>query len=407
MNYKTLFRIIGVSIIVIGLGVTTYVLAYSTDKADEKKVFADNTMLAGLYNAYKLEYFETGSGRTLDKQQKDITTSEGQSYTMLRAVWQSDKPTFDKSWEFSQQQLQREDNLFSWRWGQRADGNYGVLIDEGGENTASDGDSDIALALVMAASRWQDPKYLDEAKKVINGMWEEEVVTVKGVPYLASNNLEKDSQTDAVINPSYFSPYAYRIFDKVDSNPEHNWKALVDSSYDLINKSMDSNLDKTESAQLVPDWVLLNKETGEISAPSTVPGSNLTTNYGYDAMRTAWRLGLDYQWNKESRAKSTLAKMDTLGDAWKDNSTLYAIYSHDGKVVSSDEPSEVYGTAIGYFKTVNPSAADEVYKTKLQNLYDANNNKWAVPMSYYSDNWTWFGMALHDERLPNLAEDIK
>jgi endo-1,4-beta-D-glucanase Y len=407
MKMKTLFRIIGIAVIVIGLGVTTYVLAYRSDKADEKKVFAESTMLSGLWNSYKLEYWEEGTGRTLDKQQNNITTSEGQSYTMLRAVWQSDKDTFDKTWGWTKEQLQREDKLFSWRWGQKADGTYGVLTDKGGQNTASDGDSDIALALVMAASRWQQTSYLDEAKPIIDAMWEKEVITVKGVPYLASNDLEKTSSTDAVINPSYFSPYAFRIFDKVDTNAQHDWMALVDSSYDLINKSMDSNLDVGKTAKLVPDWVLMNKTTGELRAPDGAAGANLTTRYGYDAMRTAWRLGLDYQWNKEARAKSTLTKMDTLGNAWKNTSTIYSIYSHDGEVISRDEPPEVYGTAMGYFKTVNADAASEVYKAKLQSLYDANNNKWAIPMSYYSDNWTWFGMALYDEKLPNLAEDLK
>jgi endo-1,4-beta-D-glucanase Y len=404
MNKKTLFRVIGISIIVIGLALTTYVLAFSSDKADEKKVFADNTMLSGLWNAYKLEYWEKDTGRTLDKQQNSITTSEGQSYTMLRAVWQSDKPTFDKTWEWTQEQLQREDNLFSWRWGQKADGTYGILTDQGGQNTASDGDSDIALALVMAASRWNESSYLDDAKKIISAMYEKEVITVAGVPYLASNDLEKASSTDAVINPSYLSPYAFRVFDKVDTNERHDWMALVDSSYDLINKSMDSNLDVSKSAGLVPDWVLMNKTTGELRAPE---GGNLTTRYGYDAMRTAWRLGLDYQWNKDDRAKETLAKMNVLGDAWKDNARIYSIYSHDGQVVSTDEPPEVYGTAMGYFATVDQGAADDIYKTKLQSLFDANNNKWNVPMSYYSDNWTWFGMALHDEQLPNLAKDLK
>lgn len=407
MNIKNVFRILGISIVVIGLGVTVYVLAFSSDKVDEKKVFSRSTMLSGLWNSYKLEYWEEDTGRTLDKQQNNITTSEGQSYTMLRAVWQSDKDTFDTSWDWTKEQLQREDNLFSWRWGQKTDGTYGVLADQGGQNTAADADSDIALALAMAASRWQQASYLTDAETVIDAIWEEEVLTVKGVPYLASNNLEKTSLKDAVMNPSYLSPYAFRVFDKVDTNPKHDWMALVDSSYDFINKSMDSKLDTAETAQLVPDWVLLDKQTGEIRAPDAETNTKLTTWYGYNAMRTAWRLGLDYQWNNEPRAKSTLEKMDILGREWKNNKTIYSIYSHDGTVISKDEPPEVYGTSIGYFKTVDLSTADEIYKTKLETLYDQNNNKWIIPMSYYSDNWTWFGMALYDNRLANLAEDIK
>jgi len=407
MNKRNIFRVVGIVVVVAGIAVTAYVLAFSSDKADENKVFAERTMLSGLWNSYKLEYWEADTGRTLDKQQDNITTSESQSYTMLRAVWQSDKDTFDKSWAWTQEQLQREDNLFSWRWGQKADKTYGVLTNQGGQNTASDADSDIALALVMAASRWQEVSYLDEAKLVINAIWEEEVLAVNGVPYLASNNLEKESSRDAVMNPSYLSPYAFRVFDKVDTNAKHNWMALVDSSYDLINKSMDSKLDTAETAQLIPDWILLNKQTGEIRAPDAEAGSNLTTRYGYDAMRTTWRLGLDYQWNNEERAKTTLEKMGILAEEWKNNKTIYSVYSHDGEVISRDEPPEVYGTSIGYFKTVDPSTASEIYTKKLEILYDPNDNNWAIPMSYYSDNWTWFGMALYDDKLPNLAKDIQ
>ena len=405
MKLKLPIRIAAIAIIVVGLGVLTYALVFGSSKADEKKVFAQSTMLSGLWNAYKLEYWEDETGRTLDKQQNDITTSEGQSYTMLRAVWQSDKPTFDAAWKWTQEHLQREDKLFSWRWGEKTDGTYGVLTDQGGQNTASDADSDIALALAMAASRWQQSSYLDDSKAVITAMWEEEVITVQDVPYLASNNLEKDSAQDAVMNPSYLSPYAFRIFAEIDR--EHDWMALVDSSYALINKAMESNLDTGKTANLVPDWILMNKTTGEIRAPEASTGSNLTTKYSYDAMRTTWRLALDYQWNNEARAKSTLSKMKLLSDEWKNNQTVYSTYSHDGTALTTDEPSEVYGTSIGYYMVTDPELADEVYSLKLQTLYDPNDSKWTTPMSYYGDNWTWFGMALYDDKLPNLAEDLK
>ncbi len=404
MKFKRPLRIIGITVLVAGLGLMVYAMVSSSEKADETKVFAQSTMLSGLWNAYKLEYWEDETGRTLDKQQNSITTSEGQSYTMLRAVWQSDKETFDSAWAWTQEQLQREDKLFSWKWGQLADGSYGLLTDQGGQNTASDADSDIALALVMAASRWQQSSYLDQAKEIITAMWDEEVITVQGVPYLASNNLEKDSAQDAVMNPSYLSPYAFRIFAEVDK--EHDWMALVDSSYELINKAMDSNLDTGTTAQLVPDWVLLNKETGEIRAPDG-QASNLTTRFSYDAMRTTWRLALDYEWNNEPRAKETLEKMSLLSELWENNQTIYATYSHSGEQLTTDEPSEVYGTSIGYFMVADEALADEVYKAKLESLYDPNDNKWSVPMSYYSDNWTWFGMALYEDKLPNLAEDLK
>ncbi len=402
MTKKFLIRFFAVILIIVGVSLAGYAAFRSSDNVDKNLVFADRTLLSGLWDNYKKVYWEPGSGRTLDKQQNDITTSEGQSYTMLRAVWESDKATFDKTWEFTKVQLQREDKLFSWKWGLKPDGTYGLLIDQGGENTASDADSDIALALVMATSRWQEQGYLDAAREIIPAIWEEEVITAAGKPYLASNSLEKASKQDAVMNVSYFAPYAYRYFAKIDTR--HDWNGLIDSSYDLINKSIDEPIDKSKSAGLPPDWISLNKDTGAISAIQD--SATLTTNYGYDAMRTPWRLALDYKWNKDERAKSTLNKMSFLKTQWQENGKLYSTYSHDGKTVKTDEVAESYATALSYFTITNPEIATEVFDKKLKTLYDQNTNSWAGEMTYYGDNWTWFSIALHDNKLDNLAADL-
>jgi endo-1,4-beta-D-glucanase Y len=226
MTRPIIFRTLAIALIVIAAGAASYaVLASNKKVTDQNIVFASHTLLAGTWDSYKQEYWESGTGRTLDKQQNDITTSEGQSYTMERAVWMSDKATFDTSWKWTKEQLQREDNLFAWRWGKKADGTYGVLTDVNGQNSAADADTDIALALMMAASRWQDATYLNEAKAIIGSIYEDEVVTVAGKPYIASNNLEKQSTSPIVINPSYLAPYAYREFAKVDT--KHDWNAVV------------------------------------------------------------------------------------------------------------------------------------------------------------------------------------
>jgi len=396
-----IIRLLAVLLIVGAGGVATYALLANSKKVDQNIIFASHTLLAGTWEAYKKEYWEAGTGRTLDKQQNDITTSEGQSYTMLRAVWMSDKETFDTSWKWTKEQLQREDKLFSWRWGKKEDGTYGILENVNGQNAASDADSDIALALLMAASRWQQKSYLDEAREVIDSTWENEVVTVAGVPYLASNNLEKQSSQPIVMNPSYLAPYAYREFAKVDT--KHDWNAVVDSSYDLLNKSIEAPLDKGEGG-LVPDWVLMDRQTGAVSAPTT---ANLTTNYGYDAMRTPWRLALDYKWNNEPRAKETLEKLSILGEKWRTAEKLYSTYAHNGDVLVQDEVAESYGTALAYFEVVDPDEATKVYDQKIKTLYDQNTNDWVDPLTYYASNWVWFGIALHEDQLPNLAEELE
>jgi len=401
MSRTFIIRLLAVLLIVGAGGLTTYALLASTDKIDQNTIFAtSHTLLTGTWESYKKEYWEAGTGRTLDKQQNDITTSEGQSYTMLRAVWMSDKSTFDTSWAWTKEQLQRDDKLFSWRWGKNDDGTYGVLTNVNGQNAASDADTDIALALIMAASRWQQQSYLDEAKAIITSMGENEIVTVAGVPYLASNNLEKQSSQPIVMNPSYLAPYAYREFAKIDK--AHDWNGVVNSSYDLLSKSIEAPLDK-EKGGLIPDWVLMNRETGELSAAT----GNLTTNYSYDAMRAPWRLALDYKWNNEPRARAVLEKLSILKDKWYSDEKLYSTYSHDGTTAVTDEVAEAYGTSLAYFDVVEPAIAKQIYEKKIKTLYDQNDNNWVEPLTYYASNWVWFGIALHEDQLPNLAKELE
>jgi len=402
MTRATFLRWLAVLLIVAAVGTISYAVFASTKKIDQNIIFASHTLLSGTWDSYKEEYWEAETGRTLDKQQDDITTSEGQSYTMMRAVWMSDKPTFDTSWAWTKEQLQRDDGLFSWRWGERADGTYGVLEDVGGQNSASDADTDIAFALLMAASRWQQQEYLDEAKTLIDDIWDTEVVEVAGKPYMASNNLEKQSQSPIVMNPSYLAPYAYREFAKAD--PDHDWLGVVDSSYELIGKSMESNLGSSESANLVPDWVFMDRNTAALAKPTT---ENLTTNYSYDAMRAVWRLALDYKWNNEPRAKALIEKMSFIGDEWRDSGVLYSTYAHDGAIVKEDEVVEAYATALAYFDIADPDTATELYDQKIKTLYDQNTNAWKEPLTYYGSNWVWFGIALHEDQLPNLVKELE
>ena len=96
--------------------------------------------LSALWSFYKQTYIQNGRVVSLDE--NGITTSEGQGYAMLRAVWSNDRATFNTVWAWTKQQLQvRDDKLFAWKW-------KGTVLDR---NSATDADTDIALALILAA----------------------------------------------------------------------------------------------------------------------------------------------------------------------------------------------------------------------------------------------------------------
>lgn len=396
MNY----RIFGGFLIVIAVVIFATVFYKNSHKLHEPIVYSPTFMLNALWQSYQKNYIDAQTGRTVDRQRDNVTTSEGESYTLLRAVWADDKPAFDKSWQWTKANLQRpQDNLFSWLYGQKTDGSYGILTDQGGQNTATDADTDIALSLVFASNRWHDSSYIDEAKKIIPSIWKQEVVMASGTPIVTADDIEKNAPSRIVINPSYFAPYAYKIFAQLD--PQDPWQQVVDSSYNLLTQSMQQPLDKDKSAILPPNWVLLDKTTGKLLPPTA---TTTTTDYGFDALRTPFRLALDYQWNGDGRAKTLLEQMSFLGTQWQNSNTLFSTYSHDGQPTSATEAPAMYGGSLGYFIVADPSQAQNVYTQKLQSLYSADNQNWGQQLSYYDDNWAWFGIALYNNKLPNFYQ---
>ncbi len=397
---KNIHKILGITLVVAAVIIAAGVAYVNSQRRQNPAVFSSNKQLEALWRTYKLEYLEESTGRTLDKQRGNITTSEGQSYTLLRAVWQDDQATFDRTLKWTNDNLDRkEDDLFSWKFGQLPDGSYGVLTQEGGQNTASDADTDIAMALIFAARRWQEEKYLSQARAIVNDIWEEEVSTVNGKPILVANQLEKGNEK-MIVNPSYISPAAYRMFAKIDK--KHDWNGLVDSSYELLDRvSGEKTLAGGASQGLPPDWITVDRRTGDISAP---PG-NLTTHYSYDAIRTPFRLALDYRWYEEERAKKVLESYRFLGDRYKQDGRLAAGYAQDGSVTENYEAPAMYGASSGYFAVVaDPATYESYYLDKLGSLYNPNTQAWDNKLSYYDDNWAWFGIALHDEALIDLSQ---
>lgn len=356
---------------------------------------ANNQMSDALWSAY-LKQDWLSEGRSITDPSGSITTSEGQGYTLLRAVWQNDQSVFAQTWNWTRDNLQLGDGLFAWQWGKNANGSYGVIKADNGQNTAADADSDIALALIMAGHRWHNSSYLDAGSAVIKAIWQTEVVNINGEYYLAADNLEKTASTPyIVVNPSYFAPYAYRVFSAID--PTDNWIALANDSFKEINAMSQAKLGSSTSDGLPPDWVIVNRKSGAISK---APQSNLSTNFGFNAFRTIWRIGLDYQWNHTAAALATLKRFSFLDQQWNQHKQLYAIYAHDGQPVADYSSYALYGGTLPYFQYVHKSQANQIINREIRPLF--KNGVLKVKLNYYDNNWLWFGLMQYNHQLTNL-----
>jgi endo-1,4-beta-D-glucanase Y len=215
------------------------------------------------------------------------TVSEGIGYGMVLAVYMGDQALFDDLWKYSQLHLDGQGFM---NWEIAPDGS----VTAGGNGGATDGDEDITWALVMADKQWGgkgtlSDTYLNLAKHMIDLIWQFEVDHTRGEMLKPGNNWGGADTT----NPSYFAPAYYRVFGQVSGNTA-NWNKVVDSSYSIISLSLNATNGNATNG-LVPAWC---SSTG-------VPQMGL--GFQNDATRTPFRVGQDYCWFGEPRAKAYLA----------------------------------------------------------------------------------------------------
>ena len=224
------------------------------------------------------------------------TVSEGIGYAMLLAVYANDQTSFDKFWKYANLWL---DSNGLMNWYINAAGTQ-VL----GTGAASDGDEDMAFALVMADKRWGgqgslSTTYLAAAKKLIDAMWQHEV------DHGRNNVLTPGDQfaDGSVINISYFAPAYYRVFARVSGNS--GWNQTVETTYTVIAATLNAQ-NGNASNGLVPAW----------STPAGVPmapaGTSDPIYHQLDSCRTPFRIGEDYCWNAEPRALTYLQKISSF-----------------------------------------------------------------------------------------------
>ena len=328
------------------------------------------------YTFYK-DKLMTKDGRIMDPDRDNITTSEGQSYIMLQSLAVEDKKTFDLAYKWAKNNLQREDKLFSWLWGESKNGKYEILD----TNSASDADMDIAFALILAYERWGEYRYYFEAIPIINSIWINETKRI-GDYLILMPGAEQTKSEKIEVNPSYFSPYAFRFFQKYDET--HDWNCLIDSSYYYLKAVML----KTETG-LPPDWFLI--ENGQI-----VLEDSQRSDFSYDAIRVFARIYIDYIQTGEKRALPILEKAKFFITKWNDSKTFYTNYQTNGELKDKNQFIGSIAILILPISMYEQKAATEIYKTKLE-PYLQNEKYWETPKNYYAKNLLLFGYYLYNK----------
>ncbi len=230
------------------------------------------------YNSYKSSSLlpECNGGIRTASENASETKVESMGWAMIIAAYMGDKTTFDGLYKFYKSKLQGH-GMMAWKT------TCGGISDGG---SASDGDLDVAFAMVVAAWQWGD-SYKTEATKLITTV-KKLIVNCSGTSVIAGGMSGSGvyggcQETDA----SYHTPAFFRCF--AEFTNDEAWNKLADDSYTLLNNGAN------KTTGLVPDWQ-------SISGGAASGGRN--HSYGFDACRVPWRIALDYLWNGNEKAKT-------------------------------------------------------------------------------------------------------
>lgn len=179
----------------------------------------------------------------------------------------------------------------------------GSCANANGNDTASDGDLDIAFALLLADKQWGScgaVNYLDEARNVIAGIKSGELDPTKQFVTLGDWVSPGDAPYDDATRSSDFMPDHYRSF--LAATSDATWTDVLEQTYDIV-AALQANHSPTTG--LLPDFV-----TDPLGTPDPAPPNFLedTTDgaYAYNACRDPWRLGTDYLISGETRARAAV-----------------------------------------------------------------------------------------------------
>lgn len=314
-------------------------------------------------------YVSAPSGNT-------ISISEGQGYGMtivaMMAGHDPDAQTiFDGLYYFYQDHpSSKSPYLMSWE----------IVSDcsSGDRNTATDGDLDIALALLMADRQWGsygNINYLQAAMNMLQAIEKYELDTKTSTVLLGSFATPSSSYWDSS-RPSDFMTAHFRSFGKyLDQSV---WNGVINNNYSTVS-SIQTNYSPTSG--LISDFVV-NVPTTPAPAPANFLGDADAGHYSENACRVPWRLSLDFLLNQNAQSKALVQVMNK----WVQVSTggnpknIMSGYSLDGNPLAGTQPH--------YLQFMAPFAVSA--------MVDASNQQWlnalwnaivAVPVSdaYYSN----------------------
>lgn len=310
------------------------------------------------------------------------TVSEGQGYGMLAVALMAGhdpeaQTIFDGLWRFARAHPSDIDNRLM---------DYDVPGNQDGNDSAFDGDCDMAYALLLADAQWGSGgsiNYRAEFDRTIAAIVESTIGPNSHLPLLgdwAKGIPDNEKYNQFSTRTSDFMPGHFRAFRRATGNDL--WNEVIAACQQTVDALQANNSPQTG---LLPDFVQpvsAADHTPRPADPNFLEGPD-DGEYDYNAGRDPWRLGTDVLLNGDNASKAAVTKISnwaaqtTGGDPQK----LRAGYKLNGTVQGDAD----YFTT--FFAAPLAVAAMTVpgQQQWLNALYDAVSN---VSEDYFEDSVT-------------------
>ena len=272
------------------------------------------------YRAWKQAYLKHGCGEGrfyVDPGQdtggsqgkRSISISEGHGYGMVIVAFMAGadpdaRQLFDGLYAFFRDHPSGGDpNLMAWKQVEGC-----ANIDGRNTGSATDGDMDIAYALLLADRQWGSANtinYKQAALQVIAALKSQTLNPTTHTLLLGDWVSPNDAKYGRSTRSSDFMLEHLRAY--ADASGDAEWTRVADTTYALI---ATIQRDASPTTGLLPDFIENVDTTPRPARPGFLEGA-ADGRYGYNACRTPWRIATDYLLAGDTRAQAALLPINT------------------------------------------------------------------------------------------------
>jgi len=299
----------------------------STDQLDQA--------ITAFYDVWKEAYLIPGCGegqlriRADAAEGKATTVSEGQGYGMVIVALMAGhdpeaQPVFDQLFRYARKHPSSANRqLMAWAQNEKC---RDIL----GPSSATDGDVDIAYALLLADVQWGSAgtvNYRAEAERTLAAIVTHTVDPATHLTLLG-DWVAPDGDFAAATRSSDWMVDHFRVFATVSPA---DWLPTIDAHLDLATQMQANYAPETG---LLPDFIT-DTTDGPKPAPPKFLEAETDGDFAWNACRTPWRLGVDALVSGDARSTEAVRRMTAwirkaTGD---DPSAIGESYKLDGTVI--------------------------------------------------------------------------